>query len=398
MNLELIHRLFSYPARGNGKDLSVMQKIDAWQNHLHRRFETIHVAGTNGKGSVTTKIASALQKSGCKVGLYTSPHISTFRERIQVDGHIIPPDFVEEFLPRLFAFIEKENLQPTFFELLTALAFECFAAEQIDVAVLEVGLGGALDATNVVTPILSVITSIAYDHMEILGLTLDEIAATKAGIIKPGVPVVVGPHASLSPILNAAGKNLILAPQADGYYDHENSAIARTALEYLRVPEEAICDGLKARPPCRFQIIDMGPVILDVAHNPDGFSHLAQALEIYYPGMKFHFALAMGRGKDPVRCVEKIQSQAFKISCLSNSHPRLLSVTDLLSSLQLNGFENVYPAVSIDEVLSQNDPTVICGSFFIMNDARRALKIDVPADPCAFTPIRSSREMAQLPD
>lgn len=377
MNLDCIDRLFSYPSRGNEKNLIAMQKIDAAQNHPHHRFASIHVAGTNGKGSVTTKIATALQKSGRKVGLYTSPHISTFRERIQVDGHLMELEFAEHYLPWLFSFIEKENLQPSFFELLTSMAFEYFAQQQVDVAVLEVGLGGGLDATNIVTPILSVITSIDYDHMQILGSTLDEIAQAKAGIIKPNVPVVVGPHAMLSPIIDAAGKNLIAAPQANGYYDHENSAIARAALEYLRVPESAIASGVQIRPPCRFQVVDSLPVILDVAHNPDGFSHLAQALELFYPDQKFHVALAMGQGKDPVQCVEKIQGCASKISCVSNGHPRLYAAADLLSLLQNNGFENLHLAESLDDVLSLHEPTVVCGSFYIMNDARRALHIDL---------------------
>ena len=195
-----------------------------------------------------------------------------------------------------------------------------FPEQKIEIAVLETGLGGQFDATNVVTPALSVITSIHYDHCEILGFTLDEIAQAKAGIIKEGVPVVVGPRAQLSPILDAARKNAILAPQGNGFYDHENNAIARAALEFLNVPEPAIAMGLQRRPSCRFEIVDPRPVILDVAHNPDGFAHLKQALEWNYPGERFHFVFAMGKDRDPVECVTAIRRSAHP-DCMRIKQP-----------------------------------------------------------------------------
>lgn len=389
---QLVERLFSYAAFAKiKKNVLCMDQIDTWQNHLHRRFSSIHIAGTNGKGSVALKIAAALQKSGRKVGLYTSPHISTYRERIQVNGQHISEDFVAQYLPKLFSFIDKQKMRPTFFELLTALAFEYFAFEKIDVAVLEVGLGGKLDATNVVTPIISVITSIAYDHIDQLGPTLDDIARAKAAIIKEGIPAVVGPRACCAPILSAAGKNLISVPKVEGYFDDENSAIARATLEYLKIPQQAILEALKVRPSCRFEIIQPRPVILDVAHNVDGFSHLRQALDLYYPGIKFRVGLAMGKEKDPAECIRELGDAVEAIDCLSNGHPRLASSDRLLQRLQEKGFQNVHLATSIREILQKNNPTLICGSFFIMNDARLALGIEGPYDLSAFSPIRLSQ-------
>jgi dihydrofolate synthase/folylpolyglutamate synthase len=165
----------------------------ALDNHLgnpHRRFRTIHVAGTNGKGSTSHTLAAILQESGYKVGLYTSPHLIDFRERIRVNGVPASEKFVVEFVEKHRAFFEP--LQPSFFELTTAMAFEYFAGQNVDVAVIEVGLGGRLDCTNIINPELCVITNISLDHTQFLGNTLGEIAAEKAGIIKDGVTVVIG--------------------------------------------------------------------------------------------------------------------------------------------------------------------------------------------------------------
>ena len=165
----------------------------ALDNHLgnpHRKYSTIHVAGTNGKGSCSHTIAAILQAAGYKVGLYTSPHLIDFRERIRVNGVPASKEFVVEFVRKERAFFEP--LSPSFFELTTAMAFSYFAHEAVDVAVIEVGLGGRLDCTNIITPDLGIITNISLDHVQFLGSTLGSIAAEKAGIIKPGVPVVIG--------------------------------------------------------------------------------------------------------------------------------------------------------------------------------------------------------------
>lgn len=156
----------------------------------HRRYPTIHIAGTNGKGSTAHTLAAVLTRAGYKVGLYTSPHIFDFRERIRVDGQKIPQSAVVDFVERWQAL--KSELTPSFFELTSTLAFEYFAREKVDVAVIETGLGGRLDSTNIITPVLSIITNISPDHTNLLGDTLEKIAFEKAGIIKPGVPVVIG--------------------------------------------------------------------------------------------------------------------------------------------------------------------------------------------------------------
>ncbi|MBR3122992.1 MAG: bifunctional folylpolyglutamate synthase/dihydrofolate synthase [Prevotella sp.] len=182
-------------ASGYKPGLQTTEALDAHYGHPHRQYVTIHVAGTNGKGSVSHALARILQDAGLRVGLYTSPHLVDFRERIRVDGEYISEQYVVDFVESLTPNPSPKgegSLHPSFFELTTAMAFKYFADEKVDVAVIEVGLGGRLDSTNIITPILSVITNIALDHTQFLGNTLAEIASEKAGIIKQGVPVVIG--------------------------------------------------------------------------------------------------------------------------------------------------------------------------------------------------------------
>ena len=171
-------------------DLNNIRALSLELGNPEKNFKSVHVAGTNGKGSTSHMLAAILQKAGYKTGLYTSPHLHDFRERIRVNGQMIPESRVIRFTERIRASIEKTD--PSFFEITVAMAFDWFAQEQIDIAVIEVGLGGRLDSTNIIVPEVSVITNISYDHMDLLGNTLEKIAFEKAGIIKPGVPVVIG--------------------------------------------------------------------------------------------------------------------------------------------------------------------------------------------------------------
>ena len=183
------------------------EELDHHFHHPHRHFKTIHIAGTNGKGSCSHTIASILQADGYKVGLYTSPHLVDFRERIRVNGEPISEDYVVRFVEEERSFFEP--LHPSFFELTTAMAFKYFADKEVDIAVIEVGLGGRLDCTNIITPILSVITNISLDHTQFLGNTLAKIAGEKAGIIKPSVPVVIGEnHPETRPVFTQKAEQL----------------------------------------------------------------------------------------------------------------------------------------------------------------------------------------------
>ncbi len=267
----------------------------------HTQFRSVHIAGTNGKGSTSHLIAAVLQSAGYKVGLYTSPHLVDFRERIRINGQMIPEAEVVRFVADNQTFLEE--IRPSFFETTMALAFAYFAAEKVNIAVIEVGLGGRLDSTNIITPELSVITNIGMDHTEFLGNTLAQIAAEKAGIIKPHIPVVIGEtHPETTPIfLQIAQDNQaeitfasnIQCPaiqcQLQGIYQERNKQTAYSALQILNkrgwhIPEEAIRNGyanvctltgLRGR----WEILSHSPLtICDTGHNSHGIRYVVEQL------------------------------------------------------------------------------------------------------------------------
>ena len=212
--LPAYHRIGKAAYKG---DLNNTIELDSYFGHPHKKFRTLHVAGTNGKGSVSHMLASVLQEAGYRTGLYTSPHLRDFRERIRLDGQMISEEEVISFVEKHDQAVRR--IEPSFFELTVAMAFDYFARMEADVAVVEVGMGGRLDSTNIITPVLSVITNIGHDHMEFLGDTLAAIAGEKAGIIKEGVPVVIGETQSETGDVFAAGAAQKNAPLS--YADRE---------------------------------------------------------------------------------------------------------------------------------------------------------------------------------
>lgn len=263
----------------------------------YKTYKTIHVAGTNGKGSTTHSIASVLQESGYKTGLYTSPHLKDFSERIRVNGKPIGEDYVVDFVEGAKELIEK--LQPSFFEITTIMAFKYFKDMGVDVAVIETGLGGRLDSTNIITPLLSIITNVSYDHIKQLGNTLEAIAGEKAGIIKPGVPAVVGEESeTLRPIYESKGSPIVWAedmefPDVDfelkGLCQEKNLKTILAALEVLKldliIPDLAVKNGLakvveNTGLMGRWQTIGTEPLIIaDTAHNEGGIRYIAEHLQ-----------------------------------------------------------------------------------------------------------------------
>lgn len=295
--------------------------LDKHFNHPHTNFKTIHIAGTNGKGSCSHSLASILQEAGYKVGLYTSPHLVDFRERIRVNGQCISKERVVKFVADERKFFEP--LHPSFFELTTALAFKYFEEQKVDIAIIEVGLGGRLDCTNIISPILSIITNISFDHTQFLGDTLAKIAAEKAGIIKKGVPVIIGEaNEETSPVFqskaNEVNSDIVFAednaivtsssPMADGgrrYYLSNNSTLvgelsgdyqernmntilcACNILKQMNIikNDDVIAKGLTNI--CkntgllgRWQTIQNNPtVVCDTGHNVGGWNYLAPQIK-----------------------------------------------------------------------------------------------------------------------
>ena len=273
--------------------------LDEHFGHPHEKFKTIHVAGTNGKGSVSHSLAATLQKAGYKVGLYTSPHLIDFSERIRINGLNINEEYVVDFVEKERSFFEP--LHPSFFELTTALAFKYFADEGVDIAVIEVGLGGRLDCTNIITPLLSVITNISFDHTGFLGDTLAKIAGEKAGIIKQDVPVVIGESTSeTKPVFlaKAAEKNAPILFAEDyacdntiyfelkGNYQKQNLRTILCAIDALKMNiskdtmREAlanVCEltGLRGR----WETLQKEPlVVCDTGHNVGGWNYLSKQI------------------------------------------------------------------------------------------------------------------------
>ncbi|MBS0622933.1 MAG: bifunctional folylpolyglutamate synthase/dihydrofolate synthase [Verrucomicrobia bacterium] len=366
MSRELIDRLFAV-ARDPKEGLRVMRRLTEALGSPQKQFPVVHVAGTNGKGSVTTKIAASFRHAG----LYTSPHLHTFRERIRVGGKMISEDDLEKGLEHLFAICEERNIPPNFFELATALAFLHFAQEKVDIAVLETGLGGRLDATNVVDPKLTVITSIGMDHSEVLGETLEAIAAEKGGIVKPGVPCILGPGAQgygIEEICKDLASPAILVEPCGLSFIEENRKIAQVALEYLQAPTT----GLDALPPCRFEQI--GRVIFDVAHNAHGLEALLRQLG----DRPVRFAVAFS--KDRRSAVEGLQVLAASkapVHLLEVPHSRMLKLEQLCDLFPGRAAQ---PSGRIDQVLPWivnhfQETVVVCGSCYLMDSAFAALKI-----------------------
>ena len=392
---KLLQQLFEVNLHSGMKlGLSNMERLNAALGNPIKKFASIHIAGTNGKGSVSTKIAKALEAEGYRVGLFTSPHISTFRERVKINSQMIDEESTASHLQRIFDLIKSEQIPATFFEITTALAFSYFEEQNVDYAVLEAGLGGRLDATNIVTPQLSVITSISLEHTEFLGHTLEEITTEKAGIIKPHVPVVIGPCVPpyvVEKIAKAKKAPLHIVTGHHIYFDEENRAIAKKSLEILGVKEKSIAAGLEALPPCRMEIVCQDPpVILDAGHNPDGLEHLFQALKQKYPHSSFRVLFGLSKTKDINGCLHVFKRFVDTFHLVEAPNGRGLEVDALWKKMEENYFEMklVYRDGDIPHSIQKamqaaqknKQLLIVCGTFFIMSDARAALGIKETRD------------------
>jgi dihydrofolate synthase/folylpolyglutamate synthase len=395
--------------------LDNMLALDARLQHPHRAYHTIHVGGTNGKGSVSHLLAAVLQGAGYRVGLYTSPHLLDFRERIRVDGKMIPTDNVVNYVARHRSFIE--TVQPSFFEITTGMAFEYFAHSAVDVAVIEVGLGGRLDSTNIITPLLSVITNISKDHVDLLGDTLEKIAAEKAGIIKENIPVVIGeaPDSKVralfvqkaaeanarilfaeekAPIVNARclpdGKWLFqtakyphLTGELSGPAQRKNADTVLCALEELDrwffIPSRAVYQGFANVVACtglqgRWQTIAHSPrIVLDTGHNEAGIAQIACRLkqEKYH---RLHIVIGIVQDKDLPAILRHLPCEAHYYFTKAQI-PRALPETELFAKASAAGLPGKsYPALA--EAIaaarcaaSPNDMIFVGGSNFIVAEA-----------------------------
>lgn len=399
------------------KDIhNTVELCDALGNPQNQ-FKSIHIAGTNGKGSTSHMLAAALQQQGYKTGLYTSPHLKDFGERIRINGEMIDPEFVIQFTEKTKKICN--TIQPSFFELTVAMAFEYFAIQKVDIAVIETGLGGRLDSTNIITPILSVITNIGLDHTQLLGNTLEAIASEKAGIIKHHIPVVIGEalpetkkvfeekanstqssmqfaedhydikvkeHLNNQMVCEVLNKKTTeskeLITDLNGLYQIKNLKTLLTSIDVLNKNEFLIEEknlitalanvkkltGLRGR----WDIISNEPtIILDVAHNKDGIQTLLNQLNSNYPNSKFHFVIGFVNDKDIDSILELLPKEANYY--FTNAHIERALPHEKLKLLakekNLNGesFDDINKAiVSAKNNAQKNDVIIACGSFFTL--------------------------------
>lgn len=384
--------------------LSNTLALDEHSGHPHREYMTIHVAGTNGKGSCSHTIAAILQAAGLRVGLFTSPHLVTFRERIRVNGEMIPEQYVVDWVASNKAFFEP--LSPSFFELSTAMAFEYFRDAHVDIAVIEVGLGGRLDCTNIISPILSVITNISFDHTQFLGDTLAKIAGEKAGIIKPGVPVVIGETADETvrrvfqdkadslgaPITFAEDNNISLDcnMQLRGTYQLMNKRtvlnclvpmaralwakgiIVNDATAKVKYAFEHVCDmtGLMGR----WQTLRQQPlVVCDTGHNVAGWEYLSEQIKQTAEGRTLRMVFGMVDDKDIDRVMTMLPKDATYYFTQASTHRAIPAtrVRDIAINHGINGhiYNNVieaYRAALSDA--AADDFIFVGGSSYIVAD------------------------------
>ncbi len=387
------------------------------------KLKFIHVAGTNGKGSFCSMLAGVLQKSGLKVGLYTSPYIVTFNERMRINGENISDcelaELTAEIRPIADAMVDK----PTEFELITAIAFTYFARHGVDLVVLEAGMGGRLDSTNVIkTPCLSVITGIALDHTAYLGDTTEKIAFEKAGIIKEGVPVLYGgtDKAALDVITAVAkekGSELIITNHDDiiikesnlrgtlfsfkkyndielallGTYQPRNAANVLMATDALiaqgfNIPEKAVRAGLKAAKwPARFEIISNTPLtIYDGAHNPEGIESAVESIKHYFGKEKVYAVSGVLKDKDYHKIAKELSTVADKVFTLTPDNPRALTANEYAKVLGEYGIdavasESIDAAVTLAkrEALANRRALVCLGSLYIYSQVKDAIEKEI---------------------
>lgn len=347
--------------------LDGIQRLSAHLGNPHNRFKSIHVAGTNGKGSCSHMLASVLQEAGYTVGLYTSPHLKDFRERIKINGRPASKQFVMGFVRRHFDFLKTHKL--SFFEMTVGMAFDYFFKKKVDIAIIEVGLGGRLDSTNIITPEVCLITNIGMDHMDFLGDTLPKIAREKAGIIKPNIPVVVGEYhketapvfkqvasAQSAPLFFVQYRQEIPHYSTDllGKYQMLNIGGVISTLKQLKgykVSETHIKNGLKAVVKNtgllgRWQVLQRSPkVICDVGHNREGISLIMKQLskETYE---QLHIVLGFVKEKDLHSLLPFFPTEA-KYYFARPDIPRGLDAEDLQKAAEDHRLKGqVYPSVS----------------------------------------------------
>ena len=375
------------------KDLTNTHKLSKYLGEPHKRFKSIHVAGTNGKGSTSHMLASILQEAGYKVGLYTSPHLKDFRERIRINGKVVSKQFVIGFIKRNKAFLETNKL--SFFEMTVGMAFDYFAKRKVDVAVIEVGLGGRLDSTNIITPELSIITNIGFDHMQFLGDSLEKIAGEKAGIIKQNKPVVIGEtHVETKTVFKFKAEETnseiyfadqlienILESDLKGSYQIHNIKTTLQSIEVLRhsgfkISKSELKRGLfnvvkNTGLQGRWQVLETQPkIVCDTAHNKEGLTYVMQQLK-NEAFKNLHIIFGVVNDKDLSSIIPLLPQKATYYFCKPDVQrgldAEILKATFAKSQLIGNSYSSVKDALnSAKSKAIKDDLIYVGGSTFVV--------------------------------
>lgn len=367
--------------------LDRMIKIMDLLGNPQDKLNCIHVAGTNGKGSVCAILSSILNCAGEKVGLYTSPHIFKYTERIQICGEPIADDDFSKYVFEISDLADKNQIDLTEFEILTAVMFKYFYDNNVDVVVLETGLGGRFDATNIIKRNLcSIITHVDLDHTERLGDTIDKIAEEKAGIIKPNCPCVVFEGREVyRDVTDKLGSLLLMvapfAPTTElalkGTYQQENLSLALAAIElvYPEISQDVIDEGLRnVKHPCRFQYIQDKNLIIDGAHNPNGINSLRQSLDTYYPNTNRRFIFGCLKNKNYTQMVQNLFMRGDEIYFYQFKHQNSCPVQELQKVCPFEAKE-----LTLDTQIDFNDGrlNIICGSFYMISELAERFDINI---------------------
>ena len=360
-----------------------LERITAFCRHIgnpQRNFFTIHVAGTNGKGSVSHIIASVLQQAGYRTGLFTSPHLQDFRERIRVDGEMIPKQKVVNFVDKHHG--KMVELELSFFEMTAALAFDYFAQSDVEVAVIETGLGGRLDATNIIVPLVSVITNVGLDHTALLGDTLPKIAAEKAGIIKKSIPVVIGES---DPRYTRDNRNFQVDLDLGGNYQRRNMVTAAATVDFLHeetpltISRRAFLEGARDTAANtslmgRWQKLGEQPLtVCDTGHNPHGIAYVARQLKAT-PHKQLYCVIGFVRDKDLAHILPLLPHDAHYIFTQAKTE-RAFSAAELTAKAAIYGLHGetvaeVPAAVArAKELAGADDMIFIGGSTYVVAEA-----------------------------
>jgi dihydrofolate synthase / folylpolyglutamate synthase len=419
--IAFLYRLETFGIKLGLRNISLLA---GYLGNPERSYPTIHIAGTNGKGSTASMIASVLTASGYRTGLYTSPHLTDFRERIRVDGRKIPEELLAFYVEALRPAISR--IKATFFEATTAIAFQYFSDEKVDIAVIETGLGGRFDATNIITPCLSIITSIGIDHIAQLGTTTRSIAKEKAGIIKPGIPVITGPMDDIAfhvmqkaaaerrsilqrrddqSIVRILGRSLthveldILSGEMQlkglkvglaGDFQIPNIQLALASIPWLRkagmgIPESSLRDGLlnvrrNTGLRGRFEVVSSTPLVIsDVAHNGDAMRCLMRSMRMLVPG-RFITLFGLMKDKEYRSVVESLSDRSRLAIIVRPETPRSIDPALLLSEFHRRG-KRAIVAGGVEAGMRQaerlrrgDEPLVVTGSHYVVGEMYRFLQ------------------------